>query len=287
MKRLISAGFFVLASILPAFSAPAEGTNDNPLANAPTQYSADLVISRKTGAPMSMRIYADGNKRRTEGVGNGGNIVIVRGDLSKRYILAPANKTYMEAPMDPRLLESPADWAKRMGIVHEKVGTDDVNGETCDKYSYNSDPTKTANGQNKPMVPGRNMMTGFIWISQTTHMLVKSESAGSTAEWKNIKVGPPEASVFELPADYKKQEMGRPAQMGPMAPKFGVQKPGELKSGGESPSPTPSTSPAGEQKSEEQKPGELKSGGESPSPTPSASPAGEQKSDGEKSGGDK
>ena len=121
-------------------------------------------------------------------------------------------------------------------------------------------------------------MTGFIWIGQTTHMLVKSESAGSTAEWKNIKVGPPDASVFELPVDYKKQEVGagRPTQMRPMVPKLEVPK-----SGGESPSPTPSTSPADEQKS-----GELKSGVESPSPTPSASPAVEQKSDGEKSGGD-
>jgi hypothetical protein len=284
MKRLISAGLFTLVSMLPAFSAPAEDTNDNPLANAPTQYSADLVITRKAGAPMTMRIYADGNKRRTERDGAGGNITIVRGDLNKRYILVPATKTYMEAPLDPRLLESPADWAKRMGIVHEKVGTEDVNGEPCDKYSYNSDPTKMANGQNKPMVPGRTLMTGFIWIGQTTHMLVKSESAGSTAEWKNIKVGPPDASVFELPVDYKKQEAGagRPGQMRPMVPKLGVPK-----SGGESPSPTPSTSPEAEQKSEEQKPGELKSGDESPSPTPSASPSAEQKSDGEKSGGDK
>ena len=49
MKRLISAGLFTLVSILPAFNAPAEETSDNPLANAPTQYSADLVVNRKMG----------------------------------------------------------------------------------------------------------------------------------------------------------------------------------------------------------------------------------------------
>ena len=153
------------------------------------------------------------------------------------------------------MLESPNDWAKRMGLVHEKVGTEDVNGETCDKYSYTSNPKKMATGQNKPMMPAmRGPMTGFIWVGQTTHMLVKSENAGSTAEWKNIKVGPPDASLFELPPDYKKSETGRPALLRPEAPK------------------------SQDQKSEEQKPGELKSGDQSPSATPSASAA-KEKSD--------
>ena len=264
MKRPISAGLFALVFILPALSTPAEEATD-PLVNAPTQYSADLVVTRKVGpsTPMTVKVYVDGNKRRTDQEANGGNIVILRGDLSKRYILTPSSKTYMEGPLDPKMLESPTGWAKRMGIVHEKVGTEDVNGEPCDKYRYSSDSKKMANGQNKPMMPAmRGPVTGFIWVGQTTHMLVKSENAGSTAEWKNIKLGPPDASLFELPSDYKKSEAGRPALVRPEAPK--VQ----------------------DQKSEEQKPGELKSGDQSPSPTPSASAATE-KSDEQKSDGDR
>jgi outer membrane lipoprotein-sorting protein len=242
MKRLMSAGLFALVSIVPAFSAPAEETTD-PLANAPTQYSADLVVTRKVGpqTPVTMKVYVDGNKRRTE-TGTAGNIIILRGDLSKRYVLTPNSKTYMEAPLDPRMLESPNDWAKRMGLVHEKVGTEDVNGETCDKYSYASDPKKMAMGQTKPM-PAARAMTGFIWVGQETHMLVKSENEITSAEWKNIKVGPPDASVFELPADYKKVEAGRPFQMQPQAQKPQEQKPEEQKSGGQSPSPAVSASP--------------------------------------------
>jgi hypothetical protein len=276
MKRLISAGFLTLVSILPAFSAQAEETKDNPLANAPTQYSCDLVLSRKAGPPMTMHIYVDGNKRRTERDGAGGNIVILRGDLNKRYILTPASKTYLEGALDPRMLESPADWAKRMNIVHEKVGTEDVNGETCDKYSYTSGAPTPAT-QNKPAMPAMRSMTGFIWIGQTSHMLVKSENAGSTAEWKNIKVGAPDASLFELPADYKKQEIGRqlPGRPGFQLPQ--VKKPEEQK-------------PA-DQKSEEEKPAEQKPEAQSPSPSASpaasASPSVEQKSDGDKSDGDK
>ena len=271
MKRRMSTGLFALVLILPAFTAPAEETTD-PLANAPTQYSADLVVTRKAGPPMPMtiKVYVDGNKRRTDQEANGGNIVILRGDLSKRYILTPSSKTYVEGPLDPRMLESPTDWAKRMGIVHEKVGTEDVNGEPCDKYRYSSGQKKTANGQNQPTTPAmRGPVTGFIWVGQTTHLLVRSENAGSTAEWKNIKVGPPDASLFELPPDYKKSETGRPG-------------PGPLR---------PETPKSQDQKSEEQKPGELKSGEQSPSATPSASAdkekSDEQNSDGDKSSGDK
>ncbi|MBV8099409.1 MAG: hypothetical protein JOZ31_09660 [Verrucomicrobia bacterium] len=243
MKRLMSAGWFALVSILPAFTAPAEETTD-PLANAPTQYSADLVVTRKVGpkTPVTMKVYVDGNKRRTD-TGTTGNIIILRGDLNKRYVLTPNGKTYMEAPLDPRMLESPSDWAKRMGLVHEKVGTEDVNGETCDKYSYTSDPKKMATGQNQRMMPATRAITGFIWVGQETHMLVKSENEVTSAEWKNIKIGPPDASVFELPADYKKIEAGRPFQMQPQAQKPEEQKSEEQKSGGQSPSPAVSASP--------------------------------------------
>jgi hypothetical protein len=263
MKRLISAGFLTLVSLLPAFNAPAEETTDNPLANEPTQYSADLIVTRKMGqqtaAPMTLKVYVDGNKRRTE-QGNGGNIIILRGDLGKRYILTPSSKTYIEAPLDPRMVESTGEWAKRMGIVHEKVGSEEINGELCDKYHYTSDPKKMLDANHKPMLPPRRNITGFIWVGQTTHMLLKSDDAMSSAEWKNVKLGPPDASVFDLPADYKKFERPAVPQMRPGLPQVSPSSP----------------------KPEEQKP-ELKSGTESPSPSasPSASPA-DEKSDGDK-----
>jgi hypothetical protein len=270
MKRLISAGFFTLVSILPAFNAPAEDAGDNPLTNAPTQYSADLVVTRKmgqqVGTPINLKVYVDGNKRRTDQ--DGGNTVILRGDLNKRYMLTPGSKTYVEGPLDPKMLESSAEWAKRFGIVHEKVGTEEINGELCDKYHFSSDPKKMVDAQNKPAMPPRRNITGFIWVGQKTHMLLKSEDPMSTAEWKNVKLGPPDASVFELPADYKKMERpGLPQmrqalpQLSPAAPKSEEQKSGEQKSGTESPSPSASASPADE-KSDQQKPDSDKSSGD-------------------------
>ena len=255
MKRLFAVGLFTLLSINPLFTAPAE-EKDNPLANAPTQYSADLVVTRKVGTPVTMRVYSDGNKRRTEQPQgpNGGIIMILRGDLGKRYILNLGTKTYAELPLDPKMLESTGDWSKRLGIVHEKVGTEDLNGETCDKYHFSLDQ-KSQDPQNKPLMPRpQGGVSGFIWVSQSTHMLMKSENSVTTAEWKNVKIGSQDSSVFEVPADYKKQE----APTG-----LGAQKPETEKSPAEK---------SGEQKSSEQKPNEENSNG--------------QKPDGNKSGGD-
>jgi hypothetical protein len=256
MKRLFAVGLFTLFSINPLFTAPAEEKIDDPLANAPTQYSADLVVSRKVGTPVTMRVYSDGNKRRTEQPQgpNGGIIVILRGDLSKRYILNPGTKTYTELPLDPKMLESTAEWSKRLGIVHEKVGSEDLNGETCDKYHFSVDQ-KSQDPQKQPLMPRpQGGVSGFIWVSQSTHMLVKSENSVTTAEWKNVKIGSPDSSVFEIPADYKKQETPNGV---------GAQKPESEKSPVEK---------SGEQKSPEQKPNEENSNG--------------QKSDGNKSNGD-
>jgi hypothetical protein len=206
-----------------------------------------------------VRVYIDGNKRRTEQAANGGTIVILRGDLGKRYILNTAAKTYMEMSLDPRMLESTADWSKRLGIVHEKVGTEDINGETCVKYRFSADPSKTQNGKGPQQLMPRaqGSVTGFIWVGQSTHMLLKSENPVSTAEWKNVKLGAPDSSLFELPADYTKQETPREV--------WGQK-------------------PSGE-KSDTEKSGDQKSSDEKPSPTEGKSDG--QKSDGDKSSGDK
>jgi Domain of unknown function (DUF4412) len=226
MKRLFATGLLALVSILPTFNTPGEEKSDDPLANAPTQYSADLIITRKAGSPVSTRVYVDGNKQRNETDINGGTVIIQRGDLSKQYILTSSSKTYVERPLNPRRSESPAERYKRMGIAKEKTGTEEVNGERCDKYRYGSDQ-QTAQIPEVRMAPAmrnRRRVSGFIWVSTSTHMILKSENPGSTSEWKNIKIGPQDASLFEVPADYKKVEQNLD----------------ELKSGDASPAPSPS-----------------------------------------------
>jgi hypothetical protein len=233
-------GLFALLSTIPAFNAPAE-EGDDPLAKAPTQYSADMVITRKTRPPVTIHVYADGSKRRTDQESNGGVITILRGDLSMRYTLLVSRKTYMEMPLDPKTLKlQPGNASSKR--IKEKVGTEEVNGELCDKYRLGSDTGKTPEIR-QPGLTNQASVSGFIWIGQSTHMMVKTENANSAVEWKNIKLGQPDASVFEIPADYKKSEQSTPAAVKP-----------------ESPSPAPS--PADEQNSNNERSGTDKSGDE-------------------------
>lgn len=54
--------------------------NDNPFTGGPTQYSVDVVTTQRTGKALMMRMYVDGNKRRTEQETNNGPLVLILRD---------------------------------------------------------------------------------------------------------------------------------------------------------------------------------------------------------------
>jgi hypothetical protein len=194
MNRLLVLSLFSSLLMTTAFLAEAQ-TKAIPFAGAPTQYSVDVVTTRKSGTPLLIRMYVDGAKRRTEQeTNNGGLVVILRGDVHMMYTVLVARKLYRVSSFDPKLIE-PFDvtqLAKEIGVTREKVGTETINGEACDKYHYSSDTGKE-----------KGSTSGFVWISQSTHLPVKSETAMATTVWQNLKVGPQEFSLFLPPTDFK------------------------------------------------------------------------------------
>jgi hypothetical protein len=194
MNRLLVLSLFSSLLITTAFLAEAQ-TKAIPFAGAPTQYSVDVVTTRKSGTPLLIRMYVDGAKRRTEQeTNNGGLVVILRGDVHMMYTVLVARKLYRVSSFDPKLIE-PFDvtqLAQEIGVTREKVGTETINGEACDKYHYSSDTGKE-----------KGSTSGFVWISQSTHLPVKSETAMATTVWQNLKVGPQEFSLFLPPTDFK------------------------------------------------------------------------------------
>jgi hypothetical protein len=194
MNRLLVLSLFSSLLITTAFLAEAQ-TKAIPFAGAPTQYSVDVVTTRKSGTPLLIRMYVDGAKRRTEQeTNNGGLVVILRGDVHMMYTVVVARKLYRVSSFDPKLIE-PFDvtqLAKEIGVTREKVGTETINGEACDKYHYSSDTGKE-----------KGSTSGFVWISQSTHLPVKSETAMATTVWQNLKVGPQDFSLFLPPTDFK------------------------------------------------------------------------------------
>jgi hypothetical protein len=203
MKRLLVSILFPFLVTTTASLTNAQ-TKPSPFASAPTQYSVDVVTTRKAGTPLVIKMYVDGAKRRTEQeTNNGGLVVILRGDVHMMYTVIVARKLYRVSSFDPKLIEpfDVTELAEQIGVTREKIGTETINGEACDKYHYSSDTSKekgsTKSGESQAST------SGFVWISQSTHLPVKSETATSTTVWQNLKVGPQEFSLFLPPTDFK------------------------------------------------------------------------------------
>ncbi len=74
----------------------------------------------------------------------------------------------------------------------KNLGTEQVNGRTCDHWQITDKNGKVTNA----------------WIDQKVHFAIKAVSPDSSFELTNIKEGDPAASLFEIPPGYQKMDMG-------------------------------------------------------------------------------
>jgi hypothetical protein len=185
-----------------------------------TPFSADVQISsagRDGGAPRDMdgKIYvAPGNMRFEMQGGPRGPMTIIS-DLAKKttYTLLPAQKMYVEhqggemqgrmrqGPMqDMKPIDTANPCAARPGATCKKIGTESIDGRPCDHWE----------------VTEKDGAVSTVWIDQKLRFPIKSVGRGSTAEFSNIKEGPQDPSLFQVPAGYQKMDptMMRGGQQG-------------------------------------------------------------------------
>ena len=183
-------GLFQLSSA--GADSPAPFTPDK-------QFSADQVITTKEGMTITSKIYTDNGKIRTEMNQSGMQMIsIVRTDQKKMYSIMPAQKMVMTMDLDPEKLKAmPTSTAS--DAKFETVGPDTVDGVACTKYKMTSPSDKKV---------------FFWWVDSATKAPVKmaAEDGSFTLAWKNYKVGPQDAALFEPPAGYQVVAMpGAPA----------------------------------------------------------------------------
>ena len=70
----------------------------------------------------------------------------------------------------------------------KKLGTETVNGRTCDKWEVTQKSGKTET----------------FWIDQKLHFPIKMINGDITTQYTNIKEGPQDASLFKIPDGYQK-----------------------------------------------------------------------------------
>lgn len=191
-------------------------------------FAADFSASMKQtmSSPMgnmSMdgKLYVKGIMQRQDvSTPMGKQIVIIRPDKGTVWVLHPSDKTYMEqsiAKMDPRNPPTVESMLKRMPNF-KKIGSEQISGYQCDKYKF---ADKTRN------------LSGTVSISpklkQELKTNVKTSQGSMNLVLSNVKETAQPASLFNLPAGYKKMAMpqmpgGAPGMGGPGGPPPGFGK---------------------------------------------------------------
>jgi hypothetical protein len=174
----------------------------------PQPFSADYTAQTTAagGRSVTGKIYVSSPKIRIE-ANTGGRAATVISDQVTQIseILMPQQNMYMEIhvnqdnPMLRGVTLPPnvdPNHPCSANATCENVGTETVNGRTCDKWV-----TTDTKG------------TSTAWIDQKLHFPIKAQNAnGAVWQVTNIKEGPPDPSLFEVPPGYRKFDM--PAAMG-------------------------------------------------------------------------
>jgi hypothetical protein len=212
MKR-IAKGLSLLVTLLGTTLA---------LAGTVKEYSADMV-DVKTGKLQS-KVYVTPTKMRTEDYDDDGKlrtISIVRMDHQKTYLFFVNEKAYTEFPLKGKTIpERNSPEAKEfekwiMGEFaserkEEKVGTETVNGYKTEKFRVTTRIEKLSDES-----------VSYEWYAKEFIVPVRAQHGddnedGDIEELRNIKIGAPASSLFELPSGYKLHDTtkGKPGQKG-------------------------------------------------------------------------
>jgi hypothetical protein len=77
------------------------------------------------------------------------------------------------------------------GTTCKNLGTETVNGRSTDHWQ----------------ITHKDGNISDVWIDNSLHFPIKTVSQGTTWELTNIKEGPQDASLFQIPAGYRKMDM--------------------------------------------------------------------------------
>ena len=170
------------------------------------EFTADWINTRQ-GITNHGKIYVKDDMICIE-VLEGPELGIIVADQGKRssIVMLPDEKIYLEVPKNLSILEPDSDMT--MGAEKKLMGTEMVNGRSCDKYQY--------------VATGTDTVTVTQWIARDLKYPVKTiyhGEGGNTAEVKNIKEGPVDEAMFQVRPGYTKKEIGKVGKLTKIRPK--------------------------------------------------------------------
>lgn len=157
-------------------------------------FSADQIITQGRQRHRA-KLHARENAFRMETEAQGQrSIMIMRWDRNLIWTLVPDQQMYIEMPM-----MGPRDFAQAARDPNAKperelLGVEQVGPYHCQKYRVRI----TSEGQ---------LYTGIYWAAlELNGFAVKwlDEKTGTTVEYENIRLDPPDPALFEVPPGYRK-----------------------------------------------------------------------------------
>ena len=151
-------------------------------------FSAEIISSAPEGT-FKAKMYVSQDKSRTDVEGTS---TIARMDKHIIWVLMKDQKMYMEQPLDMQTAVSTREQVD--GEVSSTAeGRETINGMACTKYRVEFES-------------GGIRAAVFQWIDDALHIPVKTAAVDGSwsSEFKNIRTGPQDPALFEIPAGYKK-----------------------------------------------------------------------------------
>jgi len=164
----------------------------------PDNFTAKMVMSE-----MVMPIAKMGTKMRIENPMMKGIVTITELDLKKMIMMSTVSKTYTEQSVGE---EMPSLYDPKVVFEKKKIGSETIDGHTCIKYDtvfYLKD--NPAEKYRATVWEAQDL--GGLMIRNEVIMPERLRMGGPSkvvSELKEIKLGAAEASMFEVPAGYKK-----------------------------------------------------------------------------------
>ncbi len=160
------------------------------------EFSATM-ITKAGGQEIPGKVYVIGENMRNEIQAGGHTIInIMRPDKKVVWMIMPQQKAYMEMPITQETQQKMMTLTEKQKAKMKKVGTETIDGHTCDKYETTMDDQ------------GKSMKV-YAWMATDLGIPVKivSEDGSFSMEYKDIKPGQVADSLFEPPQGYQKMKM--------------------------------------------------------------------------------
>lgn len=165
-----------------------------PLPLLAMDFSADVIVEPKGEEVTVGKVFVKGDKVRQETVIEGeSEVTIVRPDKQITWTISPRAKTYTETPYQPED-KGFEEWNKEKASRSKLVGEGTISGIPCKKYEDVQDGERI-----------------YYWVSGRLSFPLRVEDPDFNMEYRNIKEGPVDDSLFEIPAGYTRTAIPTPA----------------------------------------------------------------------------